>query len=64
MITGINESRTSTKHVSCKCKCRVHGRKCNGGIIINVDVSVRNVMHVKKIMLGILLHVVVKMENI
>ena len=36
----------------------------NGGIMINVDVSVKNVMYVKKIILGILLHVVVKMENI
>ena len=26
-----------------------------GGIMINVDVSVKNVMHVKKIMFGILL---------
>ena len=22
MITGINESKTLTKHISCKCKCR------------------------------------------
>ena len=29
----------------------------NGGIMINVDVSVKNVMYVKKIMFGILLHV-------
>ena len=29
----------------------------NGGIMTNVDVSVRNVMYVKKIMFGILLHV-------
>ena len=36
----------------------------NGGITINVDVSVKNVMHVKKIIMGILLHIVVKMENI
>ena len=36
----------------------------NGGIMINVDVSVKNVMYVKKIMFGILLHVIVKMENI
>ena len=34
----------------------------NGGITINVDFSVKNVMYVK--MFGILLHVVVKMENI
>ena len=36
----------------------------NGGIRVNVDVSVKNVMYVKKIMFGILLNVVVKMENI
>ena len=36
----------------------------NSGITINVDVSVRNVMYVKKIIFGILLYVVVKMENI
>ena len=36
----------------------------NGGITINVDVSVKNVMYVKKIMFGILLHVIIKMENI
>ena len=36
----------------------------NGGIMINVDVSVKNVMYVKNIMFGILLHVIVKIENI
>ena len=35
----------------------------SGGITINVDVSVKNI-YVKKIMFGILLHVIVKMENI
>ena len=35
-----------------------------GGIMISVDVSVKNVVHVKNIMFGILLHVIVKMENI
>ena len=34
----------------------------NGGIMINVDVTAKNVMYVKKIMFGILLHVIVKME--
>ena len=28
-ITGINESKTLTKHISCKCKCKFDGRKCN-----------------------------------
>ena len=38
--------------------------KINGGILINVDVSVKTFMYLKKIMLGILLHVFVKVENI
>ena len=29
MITEINESKTLTKHLLCKYKCRFHGRKCN-----------------------------------
>ena len=33
----------------------------NGGRMINVDVSVKNVMYVTKIMFGILLHVIMKM---
>ena len=36
----------------------------NGGITTNVDVSVKKIIYVKKIMFGILLHVIVKMENI
>ena len=36
----------------------------NGGITINVIVSVKNFMYVKKIIFEILLQVVVKMENI
>ena len=34
------------------------------GKIINVDASVKNVIYVKKIIFGILLHVVVKMKSI
>ena len=29
MIPGINESKTLTKDVSCECKCRFDGKKCN-----------------------------------
>ena len=36
----------------------------NNGITINVDVSVKNIIYLKKIMFGILLHVLVKMKNI
>ena len=36
----------------------------NGEIMINVDVSVKNIIYVKKIMFEILVHVVIKMKNI
>ena len=36
----------------------------NGGKTINIDVSVTNVMYEKKIIFGILLHAVVKVDNI
>ena len=36
----------------------------NGEIMIKVDASVKRIIYVKKIILGILVHVVVKMENI
>ena len=29
VITGMNESKTLTKHISCECKSRFDGRKCN-----------------------------------
>ena len=29
MITGINESKTLAKYASCKCKCKLDGKKCS-----------------------------------
>ena len=29
IITGINKLETLTKHISCKCKCKLGGRNCN-----------------------------------
>ena len=37
MITGINESKTLTKHLSCKCKCRFGRKKCNSNQWWNND---------------------------
>ena len=37
MIMGINESKTLRKHISCKCKCRFDGRKCNSNQWWNND---------------------------
>ena len=67
MITGINESKTLTKHISWECKCKFDGRNCNSDQWWNNDkfrCECKNIMYVKKIMFGILLHVIVKMENI
>ena len=67
LITGINELKARTRHISCECKFTFSGKnviQINGGITLNVDLSVKNVIYVNKIMFGILLHVVVKMENI
>ena len=36
----------------------------NGGITINVDKSVKNIIYVKRNIFGILLHAVAEMENI
>ena len=36
----------------------------NGGITMNVDVSVKNIIYAKKITFGILQQVVVEMKNI
>ena len=54
--------KKSTKHLSCECKCK--WTQINGEIKINIDVSVKNIIYVKKIMFRIFLHVIVKMENI
>ena len=37
MITGINESKTLTKHILCECKCNFNGRKCNSNQWWNND---------------------------
>ena len=29
IIAGINEPKALTRHVSCQCKCKLDGRKCN-----------------------------------
>ena len=66
MITGINESKTLTKHYHVNVNVDLMEEKLiqiNGGITISVNVNVKK-HHVKKIIFGILLHVVVEMGNI
>ena len=37
IIKGINESKTLTKHASCKCECKFYSRKCNLNQRWNID---------------------------
>ena len=67
MITGITESKILTKRISRKCKCRFDGKnviQIIGGIMINGEVNVKKAMYMKKTIFGILIHVVVKVENV
>ena len=66
MITGINESKTLTKdyHVNVNINLMEQNiTQISFGKMINVHVSVKKFMYVKKYMFGILLHAIVKMEN-
>ena len=67
MIIGINESKTLRKHISCEYKCKFDGRKCNSNLWWNNDkCRCECIKHhiCEKIIFGILLHAVAKMENI
>ena len=67
MIPGINELETLTKHISHECKFKFDGRfviQIKSGITINIDMNVKNIIHVEKIIFAILLHVVPKMLKI
>ena len=67
MITGINESKRFTKHISCEYKSKFDGRNCNSDQWWNNDTcqcEYKKRKYVKKIMFWILIHVIVKMENI
>ena len=47
-----------TNNISCECKCRFDRKNVipiNGGITINVSMSVKKFIYMKKIMFGILL---------
>ena len=63
---GLNTQQI-TIDISCRRKCHFDGRKCNSNQKWNNDkcqCECKNLTYVKKIMFGILLDVVVKMENI
>ena len=58
MITGIDELKKLTKHILCECKCKFDRKK------YQCECEKYNAYEKKKIIFGILLHVVAEMENI
>ena len=51
MITVMNESKILTKHVSCVCKCKFHGRnviQIKSAVTTNVDARLKSMIYVKK----------------
>ena len=65
-ITGINESKTLTRHISCKSKCKFVGRRCNSNQKWHNDkcwCECKKHQTCEKIVFAILLHVVAKMVN-
>ena len=70
MITGTNESKTLVKHISCNGRCKFDGRKCNSKQNWNNDKCQRkckkqlNTVYRKRIMLGILAYVLVRVTKI
>ena len=71
MITGINESKTLTKHISCTVNVNLmvdNVIQIKSGIMINVGVNVKiqkNIIHLKRLYLEFCyIHAIVKMINI
>ena len=67
MITRKNKSKTLEKDVLCNVNVNLMVEsvtQIKSRIMINVDASVKNIAYVKKIIFGILPHVVVKMVNV
>ena len=69
MITGINNSKTLTRHIWSKCKCKTDGKKCNSNQKWNNNKclckckNLKDYHMYKKIILWILLHVFLRMAN-
>ena len=66
MITGKNDWKTLTKHISGTCKCKLDRTKCNSHQQWNnykYRCECRKIIYLKKIMFRIIILVIVEMEN-
>ena len=65
MITGINRSRTLTKHISCKCDCKLivkNVTQIKSRITISVEsVKIQKNMYVKKVIFLVVQHLATQM---
>ena len=67
MITGIDESKTVSKHLSCECKCKTDRTKCHWNQCWNKEncwCDCRKHHICEKIMFGMPLYIIMKMKNI
>ena len=66
VITGTTDSKTLRRHVSCVCKCKFDGRKCNSNQKWNNDkcrYEHKNIIYVRNIIFLMLLRVVYLMKK-
>ena len=67
MIPNKSETKSMTKYISCDCKCKFNTTtwiQTKNVIIKHVNVNVKLILHAKKIVFGILGHVLVKIAII
>ena len=67
MITNKNEAKAMTEHISCDCKCKFNSTnviRIKNEIIKHVNVNIKIIVSAKKIIVGILAHVFVRIVSI
>ena len=67
VITNKNEAKTMAKHISRDCKCKFNSTTCNSNQKWNnkhVNVNVKIMISAKKVIVGILAHIFVRIASI
>ena len=68
MVTNKNEVKTMAKHMSWDCKCKFSSTTCNSNekrvMQFNLNVNAKIIISAKKIMVGILAYVFVRIVSI
>ena len=73
MIAGTNESKILTQHVSYECQRKFEDKNATGTMVLEIEIKInssvnakieKKILHVKKVIFGILLHPVVKIVNV